>query len=123
MRVVKDAVMEWKLVHGSYYKDDGTAPTSNELGVSWPSNFQCEEDVPFGESCDNGYCFCRIDPDGDVFCECGDEPDFNLEMVQPDHPWLLQYRGMTICSWANTKGKKICKALGKEVNNSNVYQL
>ena len=125
MRVVKDAVMEWKLVHGSYSKNDGTAPTSNELGVSWPSNFQCEEDVPFGEYCYSDYCSCVIDPEGSVFCECGAEPDFNLWMYQPDNSeiWNLQYRGMTICSGANTKGKKICKALGKEINNSGVYQL
>lgn len=134
MRRTKDAVMEWKLVHGHYCKEVGECyedgncwctdyPAPSDLGVEWPTDFQWEKyDIWYGT---NNYWSCgSIDRNGDiigfVFC---DTDKFSIIMYQPDDPFNANYRGMTTCETYTTEGHRICKALGGKEINSHVYQL
>ena len=121
MRRWKDALMEWKLIHGSYFKGDGTNFSPDDLGVNWPSDFECNENW----ECGNDYwsCFPNEEETGYVYCyhKIDSNNNFSIWMFQPDD----DFRGMTICDAVGDEAHKVCKALGgkKIPYRYPVYQL
>ena len=118
MRRYKDALMEWKLIHGSYFKGDGTNLSPDDLGVNWPSDFECNENW----GCENDYWYCSPNNMGNVYCDhiIDSNNGFKIDMFQPD---ANQFRGMTICKVLGDEGHKVCKALGGKHISSGIYQL
>ena len=56
MRRFKDALAEYKLQHGSYLTEDGDNPDADTLGVNWPTDWECEDDLKV--HCYNDYWEC-----------------------------------------------------------------
>ena len=112
MRRWKDALMEWKLQHGEYDEggSDSGRPIATELGVSWPSDWEC--DSTHNLECENDYwhCFANEEGTGYVYCDHG---EWSIFMFQSDDLDDEDFRGMIIC-WVlgDTEGHKVCKALG-----------
>ena len=131
MRRWKDALMEWKLQHGSYcVVEDGNncsqTPTADELGVQWPSDWECSTG---GVECYNDYwyCFPNEESSGYAYCrhDTSDGWVFDINMYQPDDQWFEDFRGMTTCYANGAEGHKICKALGGKLipGHSDDYRL
>ncbi len=123
MRRWKDANVEWKLLHGAY--DEGGSlyglPTAEELGVSWPSDWESDGDGRI--ECFNDYWYCGgTGPEGTVWCAHGlitDSADkFTINMYQPDYEGWEDIRGKTTCYSDTPEGDKICKALGGKLIDS-----
>ena len=118
MRRWKDALMEWKLIHGSYCKVENSGgwcdeyPSADDLGVNWPGDWECDDN---GIECENDYwyCFPNEETTGYVYCDHYDGiHGFFIFMYQPDDPYYEKYRGMTTCLADGDEGHKVCKALG-----------
>ncbi len=114
MRHWKDAYTLWKLQHGEYYtggSSDYGLPTASDLGVNWPSDWECDDDLETVCHNDEWYCYANNeDEDGDISCYY---KNVNIKMFQADS--LYCFQDMTICN-ANHQDKfatKICKSLGR----------
>ncbi len=128
MRRYKDALMEWKLLHGSYCKvEDGegscsTHPSPAELGVNWPSNWKkinSQEACGGSSACSDDYWECRgvsgTSSRGYIHCiyKSNTPEQFDIFMYQPDYH-IEALRDKTTCEGNNLK---ICRQLGgKEYN-------
>lgn len=118
MRAWKDALMEYKLVHGDYSGIDyGTG--GDILGVSWPEIFpECGRNSTSSIHCwDNDFwneCFANEEEDGAVYCTTS---DFSLKMYQYDDG------NEFYCRSDNSIGEKLCQSLGGEKMDSNLYKL
>ena len=117
MRRWKDALMEYKLQHGSYEDLDWTTVGAT-LGVNWPSDWkEVNSNEPCGDSCLCGNDFwdrCAASELG-VFC-AHDNFTFMIVMYSSDFEEVgdEQLVGLTTCEAKpfNPEGEKICKALG-----------
>ena len=126
MRHWYDALSMYKLEHGAYCPDR-YCPTSDELGTSWPSDFEVATDTREAWN-DKWYCFANEEETGYVYCETkwlGDG-NFYVYIFQPDDD--PKVAGKRVC-WASSgteQAKKNCKSLGgKEIVGyySNHYEL
>ena len=128
MRRWKDALMEYKLQHGSYSAGavGSGFPDMNTLGVNFPDDWECDGSA----ECWNDYWDCFLNNPADVSCshQIDDNNTFYIFMHQPDNG--TNTAGMITCEPEGTEGEKICKALGgKLVENAigygdyGVYQL
>ena len=121
MRRWHDAIVEWKLLHGTCCKD-GTDSCwncdidGNELGVNWPSDWR--NDANEGHKClDSNFCY-----NDDWLCEagvcggsimCRYKETVEITMTAPDDKCLAEdIRGIICRSEWGEEGDKICKALG-----------
>ena len=135
MRRFKDAMTEWKLQYGHYCAiediyNTGTGwcdiPVNGEednLGVTWPSGWECEADA-YKECWNDYWNDCNINDgyDGSVYCEhdIDSNNSFTIYMLQSDNdPNFEPYQGFTekfagkiLCEAKGTQGHKVCKALG-----------
>ena len=119
MRRWKDALAEYKLRYGSYCKVgmDGNCeewPNANEIGVNWPSDWECSAD---SVECSNDYwddCISNEEGGGSVYCyhKIDSSNEFLIGMYQPDDPIYEDFRGKITCLAVGSGGHKICKALG-----------
>ena len=128
MRRFKDALMEWKLNHGTYCKtlrDNGkclTFPDAEDIGVNWPAdwyNGMCTA-TPEGPLCSeleccNSYwndCFADEEEAGEVYCyHDTNDGTFGIGIFQPDDACEV-CRGKIMCFADGEEGNKVCKALG-----------
>ena len=135
MRRWKDALMEWKLMHGtSYYCPmvNGECEDmiyADELGVSWPSDWNDGNCSDEDTECRNSDWYCSANEDltaGYVFCWNQKKP-FQIYMHQLDDPYCEQCRNKITCNAINgeAEGHKVCKALGGKLvdGSDNTYIL
>ena len=90
MRRWVDALALYKLEHESYVKDEasGEYPSADDLGVSWPSDWECGSDGAECES-DLWYCYPNEEGTGYVYCESkwkAERENFMILITQPDEP-------------------------------------
>ena len=71
MRAWKDAYAMWKLQYGEYYEggngEDGY-PTAADLGVNWPSDWECDYELETACHNDEWDCETNTGDNGDVDC-------------------------------------------------------
>ncbi len=122
MRRWYDALAEWKLIHGSYCKVIHSEvwcdiPTADDVGVSWPSDWECDE---IGRECWNDYWYCMANEEDTGYVYCDRDIDnnnyFRITMYQSDDP-SDEYRNKIICYASGNKGHRVCKALGGKLIN------
>lgn len=127
MRRWKDALMEYKLQHGSYIQENGERPSADILGVNWPNDWGCDDLGNLGCGNDYWYCYANEEGNGQIYCDhtISDTSAFSINMYQADDILYEDFRGMMTCSGYGTEVHKICKALGGTLVNDydNVYQL
>ena len=125
MRRWKDALTEWKLIHGHYcvgepnVENNGYCdvyPDGSDLGVTQPSDWNKGNCGDFVE-CDNGYWTCMANEEATGYVYCHHTLDaegngFYILMYQSDDPDYESLRGMMTCEVESAEGHKICKALG-----------
>ncbi len=120
MRNFKDALMEWKLTHGSYYKDESTytPPSMSDIGVTLSDDW-----TVWGESTefenDYWYCFPNEEVTGYVHCDHDFSADdsFIIFMFQSDEEAYQGVAGMMICDATGPQSNKLCQALGGKLLN------
>lgn len=125
MRRWKDALMEYKLQHGSYSTENEDWPDADTLGVNWPSDWDCNSK---GLECGNDYwtsCFANEEKTGYVYCYkvMDQNNNFEITMYQSDDPNNENYRGKIICSASGPLGNKVCQTLGGKVLIGSNYTL
>ena len=111
MRRWADALALYKLEHGSYmkYVEHWEKPSADDLGVSWPSDWDCPSNGIECES-DLWYCFANEEATGDVYCDSkwkADGGNFEITITQPDDPYYPA--GKLLCVDFNRNGA--CKFL------------
>ena len=119
MRAWKDAYAMWKLQHGEYYEggsqEDGL-PTAADLGVNWPSDWECDE---METTCHNDewYCETNSGDNGDVTCS---HDALSVHMYQYDEggscaSYAESFANKIICMPKNDSslGEKVCKSMGR----------
>ena len=118
MRRWKDALMEYKLQHGSY-EDLDLATGGATLGVNWPSDWKDGRGNPCGDSiyCHNDYweCYASSGGTGTVGCTHyvgDDEEELDITMYQPDDEEYENFRNKITCAADGDETHKICKSLG-----------
>lgn len=124
MRRWKDALQEYKLQHGSYEDENGTWAISGDiLGANWPSDWDdgsCGDNV----ECTGDYWYCSANEfRGSVYC-LHDFNDGQLLIFMHNYDIAdEEVAGLTTCeAIQNTKGNKICKALGgKSLGNVSIW--
>ena len=134
MRRWYDALAEYKLQQGSYCKKGVDAaceelPDGFDLGVNWPSDWKNGNNAcGDNRACGNDYWTeCHANEEGTGYVYCRHTEDHNNEFIiykiQPDdYDIYPDYIGMTICMFRG-KGEKVCKALGGNKIDGDVYQL
>ena len=127
MRRWSDALMEYKLRHGSYLTDNHTYPDGAILGVNWPSDWNVtNSNQTCGDTtdCQNEYWDCRAGTSfgqGEVFCiHFTSDGAFLIVLHQPDYDYGEQIRGLT-CQAGGAEAEKVCKQLGGI--ETNMYDL
>ena len=115
MRRWKDALMEYKLTHGSYVQKDGSLPNGSILGVNWPNDWKFS-DKPCGDNtnCSNDYWRCGCVNNGFISCQ-HDNPEFMIYMYPPDDPDFEEFRDKVTCYSETANGIKICKTIGSKL--------
>lgn len=121
MRRWKDALMEYNLQHGNYFKDIsvGTYPSADDLGINWPSDWECWDSG--NNECGNDYwneCFANEEGNGMVYCIHNSpegDPIFRIFMFQPDEEGYEGVADMIICEGIGVEGNKVCKTLGGQL--------
>ena len=109
MRRWVDALALYKLEHGSYMNEEGEWPSSDDLGVSWPSDWECRDD---GVECDSDLWYCYPNEEGSGYVVCNpkwkaDGENFTIMITQPDDP--SEPAGKLLCWDGNGPGA--CKFL------------
>ena len=129
MRRWIDAYQEYYLQHGAYCVTDNSGdctdvPDTDTLGVSWPSDWTCDEDYLNGGYCWNDYWECSSNEDEesmDSLIKClhrFDNTDrFSLDLNQG----ITNPYGTRLCSAYGTKSHKLCKALGGTPKTDHIY--
>ena len=135
MRRWSDAYAEYYLQHGSYVTEDDESPDAETLGVSWPSDWSCDES---GNFCENEIFSCGVNESvvGDVVCTVflkkGDTfattDSANIQFYQSNTLNEDAFRYTTrqcLAARSNVKGNKLCKALGGKLidEDEGVYAL
>ena len=129
MRRWIDAYQEYYLQHNSYLTEEGDVPDTDTLGVSWPSDWTCDEDSK-GANCWNDYwdCFSNEDTlEYDSIISCvhrfSNTERIHIELNQGTEP-----DGVRLCiayGSATSQANKVCKALGgnfkRKAANSYIY--
>ena len=113
MRRWSDAFALYKLENGSYRHADDTWLSADELGVSWPSGWNCTESAGNME-CENNlwYCIANEEGFGEVRCSarwtCNSEGDecVGISIFQPDD--TVYPAGKRTCEG----NESVCKSLG-----------
>ncbi len=116
-----DATAEWKLIHGEYCKDGSSTysvseslvcPTASELGVEWPSDFECYNDSQI--ECYNDYWHCSITDDNSGFVYCRHDIDshneFYIMMELPEE--YNNFGGQITCVANGNEADRICQIIG-----------
>ena len=116
MRRWKDALIEYKLQHGSYMTEDDELPDASDLGVNWPTDWTLYNGNPCGNntSCKNDYWNCHVNLESTGTIDCGHADgnnEFAIFMYQYDDPEYEDFRDKITC-YSDTGGRKVCKALG-----------
>ena len=122
MRRFKDALMEYKLQHGSYCKDNDCEewPDASDIGVNWPSDWTSFGDEACGDSVEcwsnDGFwasCFANEEQDGKISCthDITSRSNFTIMIYQSDDP-NENFRNKITCYAYGAEAHKICKALG-----------
>ena len=124
MRRFKDALAEWKLATGSYGKGEYSRPTADDIGVSFPEDWECDDE---GMECSNDYwdCFPNEEYDrGYVYCThtIDNNNGIDITMYQPDDSDPIR-RGKTACEFSGEKGHQLCQMLGFRRNENGLYDL
>ena len=132
MRHIKDSLMEWKLIHGNYCKDEECSyenkSTITDLGIDCPDGWTCNDDGEMEN--DYWYCFPNEEISGYVYCQHHiGEKSFFIVMYQLDEYLYENVKGMMTCE-PETGLEKVCKALGGKLlegaesqSNCPVYKL
>lgn len=140
MRRWKDALIEYKLQHGSYCEsgEDGNCsatPDGSDLGVSWPSDWKAFGTQPCGDhvDCDSDYWYCFANEEGTGYIYCShditNDSVFQIVMYQNDDVIYEDLRGMMTCEPYGAEAERVCKTLGGNLLegasgiNGTVYKL
>ena len=110
MRRWADAYALYKLEHGSYLNEEEGHPSSADLGVSWPSDWKCDDN---GVECrsDLWYCFPNEEQTGAVYCDSkwkAASENFTIWITQPDEP---DYPAGKLLCRESVTGSGACKFL------------
>ena len=120
MRRWRDAYTEYKLQHGYYCDADDGCPDGAALGVSWPSDWECDNELETVCHNDDWNCYANNeDEQGDISCYYKEE--INIKMYQPDNTITFPVlAGKTLCAPITNK---VCKNMGRllESNVSDAY--
>ena len=86
MRRWHDALSLYKLEHGSYVKEEDSLPSADDLGVSWPQNWECSSN---GLNCfyDLWSCYANGNEEGEGICQSNwqaDDDRIIIMQTQPD---------------------------------------
>ena len=111
MRRWADALALYKIEHGSYL-NGYTSPSADDLGVSWPEDWECSSTSGNTECwSDLWSCFPNEDGTGYVYCESmwkETGKNFSITITQPDD----SPAGKRYCA----RNESFCKSLGgKEI--------
>ena len=110
MRRWVDAMALYKLEHGSYLNEEGERPSAEDLGVSWPNDWECYGDDGIECGSDLWYCSANEEGTGNVYCDSrwkADGENFEIWITQPDDPDFPA--GKLLCRDGNETG--VCKFL------------
>ena len=124
LRRWNDALIEWKLMHGTYCKKEKESggcwsyPNGALLDASWPSDFKkYETEEPCGDNitCSSDYwnsCTVASVTEG-VFCtrNFGYSGRLDIIIFPPDFS-EEKFRGRVICAAWGIKHQEICQRLG-----------
>ncbi len=114
MRHIYDALALYKLEHGNYWNEEDDLPSWDELGIEPPSGFSQNAYTEFYN--DTWYCFPNEERTGYVYCNS--EQSYTIKMWQPDDAdSVLAGKRACIVGAAGTVGERVCKALGKEIED------
>lgn len=113
-----DAMTLYKLENGSYCLDNNQyCPSGDELGVAWPSDWDCSS--PDSVECNNDkwYCFSNEEQTGHVYCSSlwKRNDNFTIFMTQVDDPYYPA--GKRFCLGS----EKGCKFLGGTLIEGTYY--
>ena len=124
LRRWNDALIEWKLLHGTYCKEemqDGgcrSYPNGSEVDASWPNDFKkygTEEPCGNNTACSNNYwsaCFVVPVTEG-VFCNRNFGYRGRLDIIIfPNDYSEEELRGKVVCAAWGQEHQEICKRLG-----------
>ena len=125
MRRWSDAYQEYYLQHNSYLTEEGDVPDTDTLGVSWPSDWTCDDN---GIVCskDNITCASNENAVGDVGCTYfftnTDWANINFYQANAldEDGYMFTTRQ---CLGPGGKAQKLCKALGGKYIDEDRYSL
>ena len=129
MRRWLDAYAEYNLRHGSYCISNNNGacsdvPDTDTLGVSWPSDWTCDEDYLNGGYCWNDYWICLSNENmcGDIYCShyFSDEDEFDIELFQPNS-MCDGGIGLRQCCATGPLSHKTCLAIGGTYQKYDCY--
>lgn len=117
----KEAYEKWAAAHDGIYHQGGSwedgSPTAADLGVSWPEDWECEDDSKV--TCRNKEWYCGNTEDGTGGVVCSNDYVF-ISMYQSDAAYtcrtgLETFEGKTICGPGEKEalGLRICASLGR----------
>ena len=122
MRHWADMLALYKLEHGSYKNAQGSHPTAEEVGASWPNDWLGSDPNGLEDYNNLWYCFANEELTGMVYCSSqwkSDDENFEIMITQPDDSYYPA--GKRLCS----DNESFCKALGgKKINgySTNYYE-
>lgn len=115
MKRWSDAYQEYYLQHNSYLTEEGDVPDTDTLGVSWPSDWTCNDSYLNGGNCWNDYwdCYSNENGCGDIYCFhfFSNDDSFDIELFPP-HSGCDGGFGLRQCSADGTISSKVCLAIG-----------
>ena len=125
MRRWVDALALYKLEHGSYLNEEEGHPSSADLGVSWPTDWQCNEYTGCECWSDLWYCYANEEGTGYVYCNSKWKvhgENFQIMITQPDDP-NYPAAGKRFCSDCDGgDALAVCKFLSaKEIDGFSGY--
>ena len=116
MRAWKDAYAMWKLQHSEYYEGGNSEyglPTADDLGVNWPSDWECDNELETVCHNDEWRCYANDeDEEGDISCYY---KQLNIKMFQADSSNNCGIKGKTVCmsDYQDDFTTKVCKSMGR----------
>ena len=119
MRRWKDALTEWELQHGNYLREDGQHPNASDLGVNWPSDWECDYELETACHNDEWDCETNTGDNGDVDCR---NDALSVRIYQYDDgcscsSYAESFANKIICQPVDSSdlGKKVCANMGRLV--------
>ncbi len=119
MKRWKDALMEYKLLHGDY---DYNNASSDTLGVNFPNDWECHNSPK--TDCENDYWWCFPNEDSTGIVSCGHDTSdgaFTIFLFQPDDPDCEICRDKIMCFADGEEANKVCKVLGGKLTEDTPY--